>query len=127
MTFKDYSYEEKLAVIAVVKGIMMAHKGIESDELEYIEEHINNENFPDYSEIFKKFDETYTKESQIYEAFAEIEREEVKEQLIDLALNLAASSGLIDVEEVEIITHMCEIWGYEDKILEVIDEETQSD
>lgn len=118
MTFKDYTENEKLAVIAVVKGIILAHGGFEEGEVDYVNEHITSENFPDYSEIFIKFEKIYKTEGSINEAFAEVEREEVKEQLIDLAINLAAASGIFDPEEVEIINHMCEIWSMEHKIEE---------
>lgn len=117
MTFKDYTEEEKLAVIAVVKGIIMAHRGMEYEELNYVQQHITPSNFPDYSDVFLKFEERYKTEASINEAFAEVERVEVKEQLIDLAINLAASSGVMEPKEVEIINHMCSIWAMEHKIL----------
>jgi tellurite resistance protein len=116
--FKDYSEDEKLAVIAVVKGIIAgAKEGIGEEELDYIREHITNRDFPDYNEMFVKFEKKYKTEASIYEAFAEITRDKVKGELIDLALNLAAASGVIEPKELDVINHMCEIWGMEHKVL----------
>ncbi len=114
--FKNYSDEEKLAVIGVVKGVILADGNFSDEEISYAREMIEKENFPDYSEKFIEFDKKYPTEGKIYEVFAEIEREEVKEELIDFALNLASSNGIIEKSEVEVINHMCEIWGYEHKI-----------
>jgi hypothetical protein len=116
MTFKDYTEKEKLAVIAVVKSIMLASRTIETyDEINYIREHITEENFPDYQEMFNKFEKLYPTENSMYEAFAEVENDKVKEQLIDLAINLAASAGVMYPKELEVINHMCSIWDMEHK------------
>jgi uncharacterized tellurite resistance protein B-like protein len=126
--FKEYSDEEKLAVIAVVKGVILAHGGFSDQEIEYIRDKIKSENFPDYSEKFLEFEKKYPSEATMYEIFAEVDREKVREELIDLALNIAASSGIMEPSEVDVINHMCEIWGYEHKVenfdpSEYIDEE----
>lgn len=116
--FKDYSEDEKLAVIAVVKGIIAgSREGLGREELNYIKEHITSQNFPDYSEVFRKFENKYKTEASINEAFAEVSRDSVKEELIDLALNLAAASGIIEPKELDVINHMCEIWGMEHKVM----------
>ncbi|MBA7540819.1 hypothetical protein ES705_33122 [subsurface metagenome] len=60
----------------------------------------------------------YPTEASINDAFAEVTNEEVKEQLIDLTINLAASPGLISPEEVGVINHMCKIWEYTHKLNE---------
>jgi uncharacterized tellurite resistance protein B-like protein len=114
--FTNYTDEEKLAVIAVVKGIILSHGGFSDQEIDYVRNKIESENFPDYSEKFLEFEKKYPSEAKMYEAFAEVERENVREELIDLALNLAAASGIIEPSEVDVINHMCEIWGYEHKI-----------
>lgn len=117
--FSNYTDKQKMAVIAVVKGIIFAHGHFEGEELAYIKDHVNEDNFPDYSEKFIEFEKKYQTESSILEAFAEVEDEKVREELIDLALNLAAASGgVIDPKEVDVINHMCEIWGYEHKIVD---------
>ncbi|MGA1869693.1 MAG: hypothetical protein ACMUJM_14245 [bacterium] len=107
-------YKEALVLIGLIKWFTILDKQATTDEIVFIESIADEFGEKEYRAFFIAVDQMFQTEDELKDYVSKVEREEVREYIYELMLNLAETET-INTHEADQLQWLAETWDISDR------------
>lgn len=107
---RDFTKEEKKALIAVAKFIANQDNKLSDAELEQFTKLSEQPGFGDFHAIFKAVDKEVRTLNDLSHAVNVVVRREIQEEIVALALAMAEADGVESPATHDVVRYLCRVW-----------------
>ncbi len=108
---KEFSREEKMALIAVTKYIINADGMVTKSEISRINDLAEEKGFEDFQSLFNDVDREILSMEDLKGLIARVTNEKHRKGIVRYALDFSRADANLNPDEVDILNYMGKTWG----------------
>lgn len=112
MDIKELNHNERLALVALVKAVIMPEEQVPIEEVEELRDIVEELGEDTYQSLLTEVEERFSSEDDVRRFLATISRQDARELIYGTIMEMALSDS-IDCAESEVLAWLADAWKVE--------------
>ena len=112
MDIKELSQNERLALVALIKAVIMPEEQVPIEEVEDLRDIVEQLGEDTYQSLLTEVEERFSSEDDVRRFLATISRQDARELIYGTIMEMALSDS-IDCTESEVLAWLAQAWNVE--------------
>lgn len=109
MDIKELNHNERLALVALIKAVIMPEEHVPIEEVEELQEIVDELGEDTYQSLLTEVEERFSSEDDVRQLLATISRQDARELIYGTIMEMALSES-VDRVESEVLAWLADAW-----------------